>query len=591
MTNRYIASLIALTALTAGAQQSLTKEIVVDREVEPHERAANRPASITPSIIVPKMQMMRLQPGEYTGTGTLRRTIPCLEAAAYADSFAVSPYRGYATVGYLPTFNMGISAGYSIINKKNQQLGAWMQYNGESYKMDSRHLLAASPADDKVTLKQHVFNLGVDNTTHFNRLGTLTASAQYMMGTVSQPNIAHDYDQTVTGADLRADWQSQQTNKLRWHAGAHVGSFGYDKKAPESVLYNMETAVGDPALKAVGELRFGGRLGIAAVTGRHSWGVDADLSFQHLNQMGGYAAARIGETDEAQTRFTLLNGGTFGIITVSPYYNLSRGSFKMRLGVDIAFQTTGGQTGDDIYPNIHLSFAPTGAFALWANAVGGTVLNSLRDLWQLSSRQLSCLTYTPSRYVDYVGGITVGPAYGVSIEGWIGYSIAKEWLTPAVVRDVDCFVARELKGVYYGARASWQLRKWVELSASVEGAPNKDTDKGYYRWRDNARWQYSVNLTVRPADKLSIQADWTLRTGRSALLMQPKTIFGMIGYWDATRIGLGNSNQLNIGATYAVTPVLTAFADIENVLAKRWFTTPQIQSAPVHGLVGLSLKF
>lgn len=598
MTQRYIASLIALATLTAGAQQTLTKEIVVEREVEPGERAANRPANIAPTIIVPKMQMQRLQPGEYSGTGTLRRTMPLLEAAAYADSFAVSPYRGYASLGYLPAFNLDVSAGYNIIDKANQRLGAWFQYNGESYKMPAHYLRTAKPGDDKVTLKQHVFALGIDNSTIFRNSGTLTASASYMMGTASQPNISPDYDQTVTGADIRADWQSLTFGKWQWHAGLSVGTFGYDKKAPETILYSYYPQDAGPAAKAIkaaAETKFAGRIGLKRAWTNHSWGVDADLSFQHLNQRGEYwpSLQSVEEnTFTPVTDFVCEGAGTYGIITLSPYYTLKRGNLNLRLGADIAIET-GACSGTTLYPEVNVSFAPTGAFAVWGNVTGGTVHNTLSDIWQISPRQPSCLTYSPSKFADAVAGVTVGPFYGISIEGWLGYSEAEAWMTPAIVKDVDMFVQRKAKGVYYGASINWQLRKLIALNASVEGAPGEGYDKGYYRWYDNARNQFKVGITVRPIEKLTVALDWKMRTKRWAMELESSLIAEQIplAFWTYKPLDLGDSNSFDISATYQITRVLTAFADIENIFASRWLVTPQIRTAPIHGLIGLSLKF
>lgn len=593
----------AATIPTVLAQDPLTKEIVVDRDVEPSERAATRPATVAPSIFTPKMELRRLKPGEYSGTGTLRRTMPVLEAAAWGDTFEVSPYRGYASIGYLPAFNIGVSAGYTILDRKDHKLGAWLQYDGESYKMRTRHLITPPAGDDdKVTLKQHVFNIGVHTDNRFKNAGTLSAEASYMMGISSQPNVGDDYDQTATSAAVRLKWSGELKGPFGYYVGAYVRGFGYDKKTPVDRLYNHD-GYGLPVVakdvKAGSETGFGFSGGFNWTQSRHVWSLDVDSRLLALNQLGFFNPAILplvdaegGNQDISYCRFDRLKGKTVGNIGIRPAYRLIRGMFDVRLGANVGI---GVGKGNDthIFPDVHLSFAPVGAFAVWATLTGDAAVNSLADLYQLSPRQLSCLTYaTNSHYYDFVGGITIGPGYGISAELWAGYSKAEDWLTPGRIASNDLFFYNDMDGTRFGARINWQLRDIVSLHGSAEHAQSSD-DHGYYMWRDRAKWEFKAGVTVRPIKALTVGIDWTMRTKRrgyelTPFLTEDKTI---VGDWGATPIDLGDICDLSANATYTFTPALSVFANIENILAKRWFTTPQIQNAPIHGLLGVALKF
>lgn len=585
------------------AQDPLTKEIVVDREVEPSERAATRPATVAPSIFTPKMELRRLKPGEYSGTGTLRRTMPVLEAAAWGDTFEVSPYRGYASVGFLPAFNIAASAGYTIIDRRDHKLGAWLQYDGESYKMRSRNLVT-TPAgdDDKVTLKQHVFSIGVYTDNRFRDAGSLSAEASYMMGIASQPNVGEDYDQTATSASVRLKWTGEIKGPFSYYIGTYFRGFGYDKKTPVDRLYNYD-GYGEPVIgrnvKASSENGFGFSGGFSWNQSHHAWGIDVDSRLLALNQRGSFITDVMTVTDVTEepeyitfARYALLGGKTVGNIGIKPSYRLSRGMFDLRLGANIGIGIGEGNK-THIFPDIHLSFAPVGAFAVWAAFTGDAVPNSLADLYQLSPRQLSCLTYAKnSHYYDLVGGITVGPGYGISAELWAGYSKAEDWLTPGRIDSNDLFFYNDMDGMRFGARINWQLRDIVSLHGSAEHSQSSD-EHGYYMWRDRAKWEFKAGVNVRPVKALTVGLDWAMRTGRTGYDLAPFITEDhvILGGWGATPTDLGDICDLSANATYTFSPALSVFANVENILAKRWFTTPQIQNAPIHGLVGVAIKF
>ena len=54
---------------------------------------------------------------------------------------------------------------------------------------------------------------------------------------------------------------------------------------------------------------------------------------------------------------------------------------------------------------------------------------------------------------------------------------------------------------------------------------------------------------------------------------------------------LGNTGSLNLDARYAITPAFSVFANLENLLCRRWRLAPQVLSQRMHGLVGVSVKF
>lgn len=583
-------------SIAANAQQPLTKEIVVEREVEPAERAANRPSFVSPAILSPTIKQQTLKHAEYSGTGELTRVFTPLTAAPWRDTLSVSRYRGYAAIGYLPAFNIGASAGYRIIDRKDTQLGAWLQYNGESYKMNSSLLPAAAGAyTDKVTLKQHTFNIAVDGSRTCSA-GTLDVNGHYMMSSASQPWIAEDFDQTVTGAGLNLGWDATATGVNRWKVGAGINSFGYDKRAPERWLFNNDGYV--PDAKAATELTFGFNGSYSRVSTHHSWGININLDFQHLNKTGTYEPLAIPSSlpDEYTAEVAYMSGEatTYGIYSIAPHYCLDRGSVHLRLGASVDLVTGGGKKAKLFAsPDVTISFAPVSQFAAYITTTGGKMLNTLDNLYQLSPRQLGILTYVPSQVIDARFGLSGGPVSGVSAQAWVGYSQAKDWLVPTLLEDeASVFMPVELKGIYFGARLDWSFRNWFNVYGSVLLAPGKE-DKGYYMNRDRARQVVEVGVDINPIQKLTVGASWQLRAHRQAYVVKAAAVNPLgLSYWDASsNISLGESNSVNVHATYSLTDAFSIFASVENILARRCFLTPLVQNAPIHGLVGVSLKF
>lgn len=583
-----LATAISAVAVTAAAQTPLVKEIVVERDVEPAERAANRPASVSPAIMAPRVQLQRPQVTEYAGTGTVRRIVPMLEPAAWADTFAVDTYRGYLMGGYLPLFNIGASAGYRIVDKPNTTLGAWLQYDGDSYKMGRDKILntltTTADAGDKVTLSSHNLAVGLDLTQRF-KAGTLTASGKYTLGMASQPWVEKDYDQTATGASLRVGW-----NTTVGHVGAFVSHFGYSKRTPGALLIDF----GRPSdIKPAAETVFGLDVSLMKYYGNHGFGIDIAATGQALNGNGYFKPGMV--STEIKGPNLVFDGDkktSYGVITLIPRYRLNKGIWHLNAGIRADIGLGKGNNIWHFTPDLRLTVAPTQQFAAWINIEGEDALNTLEGLYGWSSQQLSALTYGRTYFYDGVAGITVGPFYGASLSLHGGISAANSWLSPAISDGIDFLFDSDVDAWHFGANLDWQLRDIIKISLGFEKAPNGD-DKAYYRWRDRASTVIEASLTVRPVKPLSIGLNWQSRGGRHAMQLSKHQYITGLPYmgWAYEHVALGRVNDLGLTASYEVSPTLSVFADVHNLLCKRWMLLPQVESASMHGLAGVSLKF
>jgi hypothetical protein len=586
-----------LSAMVAGAStvmaQDLKKDVVIERDVEPAVRAANRLSSVSPTVLSPKVENRRLSLSEYTGTGTLNCRLSRLEPAAYADTFAVSPYRGYAAVGYLPSFNLGASAGYRFVDTEQTKLGAWLQYNGNSYNSKGDQLYGGDVPYYIYKLKRHTFSLGAEFENQF-RTGSLGIDFAYTHDYTTQPVVADDFTQSTNKAEFGIGWKAK-SHSLPWNLGLSLNYFGFGNEMPDDEI------IGGPTLevRAVNEFIFGIKGGIEKEFNDQLVGLDVDARFQNLNRLA--MALPVPSTLFANTElypmlaYTDYYGKrTLGITSLSPHYIYSNGKLTAKLGVKVDISTGNSNGGVYFSPDVNVAYAATSQLAFFGKVDGGKELNSLAELYDDSQFMSSAYTYERSSVpFDAKVGMNVGPLSGFTAQIWVGYSKAKDWLMPASHMWREFFVPMDVKGFRYGARVAWQYNDVFKIHAQAEGAPT-GAGKGYYRWRDNARWVVNAGLTVTPIKPLDINVDWNLRTGRH--LFDVDAAVGSLGsvdyaYWNVYDYDLGKANSLDLGATYRITDAFSVFANVENVLGYHWNITTELKNQGIHGLVGVTYKF
>ena len=116
----YITAICAVMAVGTEAQD-LSKEITIEKDIVPEQLDVTR-LSVTPVVSLPAVSKSKLSFIERNRASEIPAQISTLEPVAYADSLSVSPYRGYAGLGYFPTYNTALSAGYRFINSENMCL-------------------------------------------------------------------------------------------------------------------------------------------------------------------------------------------------------------------------------------------------------------------------------------------------------------------------------------------------------------------------------------------------------------------------------------------------------------------------------------
>ena len=198
---KYISSILALGVATLAGAQGLNKEITIEKEIVPEQRAATR-LPVTHSLITPKVTQTIPTFSSNGVNAGISPELQLLDPAATADTLTPSPYRGYASVGYFPSYNLGASAGYRLIDDSRTLLGAWLQFNGYSYDRDA--VTRADNADNKTNVSDNSFKLGVDFARSLTRTGVLSANFNFGYGK-NKFNDDDRYTRTATQFLLDAE--------------------------------------------------------------------------------------------------------------------------------------------------------------------------------------------------------------------------------------------------------------------------------------------------------------------------------------------------------------------------------------------------
>lgn len=582
----------APAALTA---QQLEQEVEVSRQVVVDHYDASRIA-LTPKLILPTLQQQPLSYSDRTVAIDMPTNISFLEPTAYADTLATSPYNGYASIGYLPIYNLGASAGYKIVDNDRLRLNTWMQYNGSSYKDSRTPALPGGEAADR-NIWRHTVTAAVTAHTMLGKRSEIDASLQYTFARFNAPGT-----QTRTSAGLAGDLYAQSVNRintsatffsaiggLRYSAGASYEYFGYRDGAPTSLLGYYEPATAfDPVREHV--IRFGA-LGQLPMSKSSSviLGIDVEmLDDTRRSFLENDATAALGYRLHSRR-----GDNCHGFVSLRPAYRVANDILTLHIGLNAQASFHSGKILH-IAPAVKASWTPAAAFTIWGEAGGGEHLNTLSSLYDVNYMTAPMLAYGDSHLpLTVEGGIVAGPFRGAYAELFGGYAIANDWLMPlgfpACGFGPTLFKAIDMRGWHAGVRLGYKYKNLGEARISAEAAP-QSYDRGYYLWRDRAKYVIKAEVTARPIDRLDVGVSYELRA-RRALLDRTMVVDGVYLYNQEFGFNLGNVSLLNIHGAYQLTKQLSVSLNLENLLNRRVSTLGLVESQGITGLAGVSYKF
>ncbi len=605
-TNRYIAAFLAVVMFTAVSQaqtesnqEELKKEITVKHQEEVKPTDAVK-LNVNPVVTMPPLSVSKLNYGMRQIRVDVPVSIPSLAPAAYADTIYRSPYRGYAAAGYLPMMNLGAAAGYKFIDNDRVRLSGWMQYDGTSYRGDMPWLVNSDgTGKQSARLRRNFVTLGAALHSAVGRKSFLDFGVDYTFGRFNTPDAWGMRYQNVHRLNLSGLWTM---NTGIWNTGVGLGYriFGYGNTVEMSNTNDVSSGTGNATLSA-GQLILNdspfkpvreGNFTARAFASAKVWGADLagiELDFSNLSY-GNHAVGLMSATDPYNIEtFDPRGARSHSLLTIHPFYRFNWNSLILDLGANLDFTFNGGKAFH-LAPEAQATWKPGSFVALYVKANGGVKQNTLGSLFDANYYGIPNVIYDNSFVpLDAEVGVTVGMWRGFYSEISAEFAKANDWLMPVMLNSrYSAFEKIDMQGYKLHISAGYRYRSLLEASASFEMAPQKQ-DRGYYMWRDRARRVATVKLRVTPIEPLDINIGWSYRGSRctyDARLYSPKPLKDGLD-----RLSLGSINSLSLGGVYRLTPQLSIFANIENLLNHRYVLIGGLPAQGVGGLAGVMYKF
>lgn len=570
----YITLLLSASALLAYAQD-LHKEITVERTVQPELREAFRLGGIVPEISMPPITARALQPAEYSESAAVTHEAATLPPAPWSDSIPLSPYRGYVSVGYLPLFNAGGSAGYNVINRRGALLKLWGQGNAYSYKGDI-------PYADGIRMGNLIASAGADGSFILSDSSRVHVALKGMGATVRTPyayvsdNVQRNsvYYQRAVSLDAAIGW-ARNFGNLAASFSAGWENFRFLHNIPASISSRKSSLN-----EKVGRINAG--IGLADEYTGTSWlGADVDWTILQSNSYLYKLSGRPATVTEGHIR---------------PYLNFDSDNVKGRIGVNMSIATGNSEKALRIAPEANIAFDITRSLALWARATGGEYLNPMSTIYQINPYimpDLSCSRSNVSYNIS--GGFNYGPAAGITFEVNAGYASVHGIPTSVVTIYANGFMssrflASDFKCWYVGGRLAYDYGSLFTVAVALRTAGSDNDVSTWYEWYDGAKTQLDASVNVRPIERLDIGVQYLMRTDRKGICdIYPRTTASTV----VTRYvsSLGNIGNLNLNANYRISDRLNVFADLENLLGKRYLLISGMPANRLNGLIGVAYLF
>ena len=545
-----------VTTYQAAAQ--IDTEVKIRYEETPRLTELNK-LRLTPVLSLPKTEQASLPFSSTNPSVTLPGNIATLDPAGYADTIYASPYRGYASIGFMPRFNLGASAGYNILNTDHTRLNAYFQYDGTSYR----------PDEMPKAIKQNTFTLGANVHQAVGKHSFIDAALDYTYSNYNTPLF--DFErQSVNRFNASALWTYSTDNSV-FGLGASYRRFSYGE-AFYKPNYDDEL---DPNEDMVnGHLFY-------CTTFNRNYSLRMNVDITHLGTSLRIPTRTVfGQPGFDKFSSTILRAAPAFRITYSK-------SLLVDLGVGFEYDF-GYADRFSISPDVQVTWLPSRFFKLWGKATGGLRQNSMSTLYEVSRFSPAWRAFETSNIpVDAEVGLTLGAWRGLYAQASATFARANDWLMPYIGSSEGVtYKACDLSGMKFMFKAGYAFRHWAEINASLEMAPNSKETRGYYLWRDRAKTVVNADLTVRPISDLEINLEWNFRSGRHTTA-DMRTDNGLEAY----RISLGTLNSFNAGALYRITPQWSVFLRGENLFNHQSALIGLVPDQGRTGLAGVTYKF
>lgn len=541
---KHIFSFAFLFVAFFASAQDMSTEVVVDRTIPTSLPEAAPLKNVQPTLVEHGSQTVSLPQSDFGLRADFTPFTDELTPEPFTGIAEPDGYKGYLWAGYQPLDNCAASAGYRFINTKRSKVGVSVDFNNDGY---TDRISGNDVKDISLGAKvfaSHSLKNGLNITgLYAGSYNWLTTPGKYdlILSTPQEPKFKQGIAQHYADVKIK-----NSTEKLSYSLSADYRYSGLRERVNDK---------NEPPSEGV-------------------WHIDGDV--RTVKKGFGFAMAVAADiVNSDYSNYTML---TFDPSLLYKKGNLTL-DLGLRLNVDFGLDEFPSQRPVHVAPRVKALWRVAPSVAVYGRVVGGEQLHTLYNIMKYSPFAIveqGCLpTYTP---VDCRLGVRVGNFAGVEADVFVGYTATTQYLPFADINEYAFYrlSTDKVNGMHVGIKLEYTLSDRLEAEAEFILGPHAMTTEEYF---DRASRSMSLAAAWTPNDNLKLEASWKVRGGRHYLTCN-----------DA-RVGMGAVSDLDLAASYQISPALAAFVKLENLLNKRPLLLPGLAKPGFQGLVGLDFRF
>ena len=554
-----------LAQTTQPKDTTMNRTVVVEQEYNPDIMDASK-VNVLPKVEEPTVSKKEV---EYATTFFPATSVPAGLMNPYTGK-EIQPGSapGYVRAGYGNLGNLDILANYLFRLSKKDKLNVRFQMDG----MDGKLTLPYTDGE-KWNAFYYRTRANVDYTHQFNKLD-LNIAGNFGLSNFNFLPGSVNSKQKFTSGDFHAGIHFiDETAPLRFNAETNL--LMYERQHNMISENDANTAIKETIIRTKGDVT-------GAINDQQS--VTIALEMNNLLYSGYTKNPSTG--DEYFKNYTTL--------LVNPYYELNNDDWKLHIGanVDLSF---GFDKSFRISPDVTAQYIFSDSYIVYAKATGGKKLNDFRRLENIcpygelpNVGTLSSWGYIQrpvDTYEQINGsvGFKASPYPGVWFNVYGGYQNLKNDLSYFAL-DSDnsrsdfylSFIHDNTDNFYLGSEISYDYKDIVGISAKYTYR-NWDSKTEKYLLAVKPVSELSFNVRIHPISALNVNLGYDY-VDREEIKLDDYSSMSAI-------------NDLHIGANYNIFKGISVYAQVHNLLNKKYQYYLGYPAKGFNFLGGLSFRF
>lgn len=543
---------------------TMNRTVVVEQEYNPDIMDASK-VNVLPKVEEPTVSKKDV---EYATTFFPATSVPASPMRPYAGK-EVQPdvVPGYVRAGYGNYGNLDVLANYLFRLSKTDKLNVRFQMDG----MDGK-LTVPSVNDEKWNAFYYRTHANIDYTHQFDRLD-LNIAGNFGLSNFNFKPGSVNGKQKFTSGDIHAGVRFlDETAPLRFNAETNL--LMYERQHNMMNENAANTSIKETVIRTQGD-----------VTGTINDFQSVTIALAMNNFLYSGYTQNISDGSKYFKNYTAL--------LLNPYYELNNDNWKLHIGanVDLSF---GFDETVRVSPDVTAQYILSNSYVFYAKATGGKLLNDFRRLESVCPySELPDVKTSPDwgyverpydtyEQINGTIGFKASPYPGVWLNIYGGYQNLKNDLSYSVLGSPSIthfesylnFSQDNTDNFYAGGEISYDYKEIISLSA-----------KYTYRNWDSKTKEYL--LAVKPVNEMSFN-----------VRIHPFTALNVnlgYDYIDRKEVkGYAKMNAINdvhIGADYNVFKGVSVYAQVRNLLNKKYQYYLGYPAEGFNFLGGLSFRF